>query len=108
VPAAHFAIIYQAGIFSKTFGLSREEQLHSSLQCTVNRAARCVHQMKQFAIDAGSGRLTVAPNTPSGGKIPRNLVLTPDGKELLAANTGRQQYRDIPPRCRDRRADAGG
>jgi 6-phosphogluconolactonase len=44
------------------------------------------HQLKQFAIDAGSGKLTVAFNTPSDGSIPRNVVLTPDGKELLAAN----------------------
>ena len=40
----------------------------------------------QFAIDAGTGQLKLVSNTPSGGKIPRNIAITPSGDELLAAN----------------------
>jgi len=41
-----------------------------------------------FAIDAGTGRLTAAGHTPTGGKTPRNFALDPTGRYLLAANQG--------------------
>jgi 6-phosphogluconolactonase len=40
----------------------------------------------QFAIDPKDGTLTLVAVTPSGGKIPRNIAITPSGDALLAAN----------------------
>jgi 6-phosphogluconolactonase len=39
----------------------------------------------QFAIDAATGELAVVSHTPSCATLPRNLLPTTDGKELLAA-----------------------
>jgi 6-phosphogluconolactonase len=39
-----------------------------------------------YNIDKTSGRLTLASNTPSGGRTPRNLRLDPTGSYLLSAN----------------------
>ena len=40
----------------------------------------------QYAVDSGTGRLKMVSNTPSGGRIPRNIAITPSGGALLAAN----------------------
>ncbi|QEC53142.1 6-phosphogluconolactonase [Anseongella ginsenosidimutans] len=39
-----------------------------------------------YAIDAGSGKLTIAGRQPTLGKTPRNFMISPDGNFLLAAN----------------------
>ena len=39
-----------------------------------------------FAIDPGTGKLTLIGHTPTGGKTPRNFALDPTGRWLLAAN----------------------
>lgn len=40
----------------------------------------------RFSFDEATGKLAHLGNTPSGGKIPRNFNLTPDGKWLFAAH----------------------
>jgi 6-phosphogluconolactonase len=54
----------------------------------------------QFAIDPGNGKLTLVAVTPTGGKIPRSIAITPAGDELLAAN---QDSNTITVFRRDRR-----
>jgi 6-phosphogluconolactonase len=39
-----------------------------------------------FRIDQESGRLTAAGNTPTQGRIPRNIAIDPSGTFLYAAN----------------------
>jgi 6-phosphogluconolactonase len=39
-----------------------------------------------FAIDRGTGALTLVEHVPTGGKTPRNFTLDPTGAYLLAAN----------------------
>ena len=39
-----------------------------------------------FSIDPASGSVTSKGTTPSGGNVPRNFALTPDGKTLIVAN----------------------
>jgi 6-phosphogluconolactonase len=39
-----------------------------------------------FAVESDSGRLTLIGQTSTRGKIPRNFLITPDGRLLLAAN----------------------
>jgi 6-phosphogluconolactonase len=39
-----------------------------------------------FSIDAASGNVTSKGTTPSGGGVPRNFAISPDGKTLIAAN----------------------
>jgi 6-phosphogluconolactonase len=39
-----------------------------------------------FAVDAVTGKIKAIGNTPVGGEIPRNFLITADGKWLLAAN----------------------
>jgi 6-phosphogluconolactonase len=41
-----------------------------------------------FSVDPADGRLTTAGWVPSGGRCPRNFVITPDGSLLLCANQG--------------------
>ena len=41
-----------------------------------------------YSVDEASGKLTLASNTPTGGKTPRNFRIDPSGKWLLAANQG--------------------
>ena len=41
-----------------------------------------------FAIDKASGRLTLKTDTPSGGRIPRNLRLDPTAGFLFSSNEG--------------------
>jgi 6-phosphogluconolactonase len=40
----------------------------------------------RFSFDEATGKLTHLGNTPSGGKIPRNFNITPDGQWLLCAH----------------------
>ena len=39
-----------------------------------------------FAIDAGTGKLTLVAHTPTGGRTPRSFTLDPGGRWLYAAN----------------------
>jgi 6-phosphogluconolactonase len=39
-----------------------------------------------YAVDAGSGRLTLVEHVSTQGKTPRNFTLSPDGRLLLVAN----------------------
>ncbi|OON68869.1 lactonase family protein [Hymenobacter sp. CRA2] len=39
-----------------------------------------------FAVDAGTGRLTLVQHVGTQGKTPRNFTLSPDGRLLLVAN----------------------
>jgi 6-phosphogluconolactonase len=41
-----------------------------------------------FAIEAGTGRLSLVGHTPSGGSTPRDFTLDPTGRWLHAANQG--------------------
>jgi 6-phosphogluconolactonase len=41
-----------------------------------------------FAIDRGTGMLTLKENIPSGGKTPRNVRIDPTGNWFFAANEG--------------------
>lgn len=40
----------------------------------------------RFSVEEGSGRLTCLGHTPTGGKVPRNFAVSPDGVFLVAAN----------------------
>ena len=42
--------------------------------------------LARLSFDESTGKLTHLGNTPSGGKIPRNFNLTPDGKWLFSAH----------------------
>lgn len=39
-----------------------------------------------FAVDSGTGKLTLVDYTPCGGSTPRNLALSPSGRLLFSAN----------------------
>ena len=54
----------------------------------------------QFAIDPKNGKLSLVAVTPTGGKIPRSIAITPAGDELLAAN---QDSNTVTVFRRDRR-----
>lgn len=53
-----------------------------------------------FAVDRGTGRLTLVQHHPSGGQIPRNFGIDPSGRFLLAAHqkTGNVVTHRIDPR----------
>jgi 6-phosphogluconolactonase len=53
-----------------------------------------------FAVDRGTGRLTLVQHQPSGGQIPRNFGIDPSGRFLLAAHqkTGNVVTHRIDPR----------
>ena len=39
-----------------------------------------------FAVDSGTGKLTLVDYTPCGGSTPRNIALSPSGRLLFSAN----------------------